>query len=188
MTRHRITERGHTRQARAILAVGLFLLALPVCGRSPMESPRPNVDDAGPVVGTSGTGDCPPCLAEAIYACIPAGACLAEVHGSGMGQASSSCFGNGVVKSSFTSVSGNAVAVRVDVSKNGRACYTSHTIYEASSSGTITFDDGDGRPLGQGTISATGSTTIDCGGTKYVMGLGCGGWDDRTPCNAGACP
>ena len=137
---------------------------------------------------TDASGDCPPCLAGAFVGCAPAGGCVSEMHGSGMGNSSTACFDNGVRIQRGAGVDGNTVHFSGSASKNGKTCYLWSRTTGPSESGTITFTDGVGNQLALGEPDVTGATTVDCAGKTYVMSSHCGGWDDSANCDPGNCP
>ena len=183
----------------------LFIVAVAqACGRTQLDRPLPR---AGALLGGSGGGagdggmggsmgpggaggsaDCPPCLADVFSVCVPAGRCVVEMHGSGMGNASAWCFDNGFLLSRTASDSGNQVLLAVSASQNGKTCYRWSQTVDPSGSGTITFSDGVGNQLALGQPSATGVTTVDCGGKNYFMSQHCGGWNEAWNCDVGTCP
>ena len=146
-------------------------------------------DGTGGDGGWGGSGDCPPCLADAFNGCAPVGQCVYEMHGSGMGNASSACFDNGVQLRRGVGVNGNVIRSSGSASKDGRTCYMwNQTTGSTSEPPTITFTDGAGNQLALGNTDATGATVVDCAGKTYVLSPHCGGWDESTVCDAGNCP
>jgi len=183
----------------------LFLVAVSqACGRTQLEGPFPR---AGAVLGgsggstgnggmggslspggASGSADCPPCLADVFSVCVPAGRCVVEMHGSGMGNASAWCFDNGVRLSETATDSGNQVLLAGSASQNGKPCYRWSQTIDPSGSGTITFRDGAGNQLALGQPAVSGFTSVDCGGKNYLMSQHCGGWAEARNCDVGTCP
>ena len=143
---------------------------------------------AGGYGGAAGSGDCPPCMADAFVGCAPAGGCVLEMHGSGMGNSSTVCFDNGVRMQRGAGANGNTVHFSGSASKDGKTCYLWSQTTGPSEPGTITFTDGVGNQLALGEPDATGATTVNCAGKTYVMSPHCGGWDDSWNCDAGNCP
>jgi hypothetical protein len=136
-----------------------------------------------------GSGDCPPCLADAFNGCVPAGRCVYEMHGSGMGNGSTACFDNGVRIQRAVGVNGNVVNSRGSASKDGKTCYLwNQTTGSTLQPPSITFTDGAGNQLALGDTDATGATLVDCAGKTYVLSPHCGGWDEPRDCDAGSCP
>jgi hypothetical protein len=185
----------------------LMVVGAEACGRTQMDGPVPRsggiagnagagglvssggvLGGAGGAGGSGGSEDCPPCLADALNACIPAGRCVMEMHGSGMGSATSMCFENGVQVFSGVGVSGNTVHTSGSAYQNGKTCYSWNRTTGPSESGTITFSDGDGNQLAAGSTDQTGANVVDCAGESYVMSPHCGRWDESHDCDAGNCP
>ena len=190
---------------RSYVPTVLFLVAVAqACGRTHLDGPFPG---AGAVLGGSGgstgnggmggslspggeggSADCPPCLAAVFSVCVPTGRCVVEMHGSGMGNASTSCFDNGVRLSETATDHGNQVLLAGSAAQNGKTCYRWSQTIDPSGAGTITFSDGAGNQLALGQPADPGITTVDCGGKNYLMSQHCGGWNEVWNCDIGTCP
>jgi len=187
-------------------SVWLMVVVAEACGRTQMDGPVPRrggiagnggagglvspggVGGLGGAGGSGGSEDCPPCLADALNACIPAGRCVMEMHGSGMGSATSMCFENGVLVFSAVGVNGNTVHTNGFAYQNEKTCYTWNRTTGPAESGTITFSDGAGNYLASGNTDETGAIVVGCGGKGYVLSPHCGRWDESHNCDAGNCP
>lgn len=130
---------------------------------------------------------CPPCLAAALKPCSPSGACVAEGHGSGMGNSTTVCYANGVRQTTFFFANGNTITAGAVVSNNGQVCLSMDQATEAWRDGTLSLKNGAGEQLALGTI-AGGTITINCDGTSHVVSNACIGLVDSTACSYGTCP
>jgi len=170
-----------------------LLLAAGACGRSALDgvNPKTLVPAAGGAVGHSDAGDtggaseCPPCIAKAMTACIPAGDCMGSGHGAPHGNAWTYCYDNGVTVSHSASVNGNRVITTESVSKNGQPCYAKTFDDGGSGPVTVTVKDGNGN-LTEGIRDLNG-TFVDCGGISYELKDTCGIMADTSQCSSGEC-
>ena len=134
-----------------------------------------------------GSGDCPPCLAAALAACIPSGACIVEGHGSGVGNIVIACYANGVEQSVSFGADGNSITTRAVVSNKGKICLATEKKTEAWVTGTVTVTNGAGEELAKGIVDAR-MVTVSCDGMSYPVDDACLGMADTTGCSPGTCP
>jgi hypothetical protein len=190
--------------------VCLLLLAAYACGRSPLEGVTPKTivpasgaggmaghtggatgavatggavgsGGSGGQAGASGAGDCPPCIAETVATCIPAGSCRGRGGNAPHASFSNTCYENGVMVQFFADPNVRDVIV----SRDGRPCYTIHSATD-STPNRVTVTAGTNQ-LAQGTVE-DGQTIIDCGGTGYVLRDTCGKTGSVVDCASGNCP
>lgn len=136
--------------------------------------------------GTGGTSACPPCIADTIQQCLPAGACV-QSSGRVSGEDSTRCYENGVQVSMFTIPTGGSIIHSAVVQKDGQTCYLL-SLTLGTSGGTFGLTSLNGGGSANGKVDASGAITVDCAGTAYPMGASCISDVSGASCTEGSCP
>jgi major membrane immunogen (membrane-anchored lipoprotein) len=162
----------------SFLMIGIFSLAT-ACGSSSKSD-------------SSSSSGCnyPTCLAPLADGCDPAGACVEQSDSSGFGSAT--CYANGVKEIMSLGTGGLSLTM-----KNAtKTCMTIEIGGLTGGTPTMTFKDGTGKVVANGTTDATGKNmTVTCvGGSPVTLNDKCTGMSapnmggsSTDNCTPGAC-
>jgi hypothetical protein len=136
--------------------------------------------------GTTGASTCPPCLVTLVANCIPSGTCTEQSSPSSATGVTTDniCYSNGVkdaVTDTVDATSGT-ITFNATITKSGATCFTEDGSFDFGAGGgsgstsiSFTIKNASGAVVATLTEdTATGVTTVSCGGQSYPLDNSCG--------------